>query len=57
MSLDIGFQPFLMLDNGFQLVSLLLKVIVVEVEELGKVPKGAMEGQLSFHIGVGLRFL
>ena len=57
VSLEAGFQPLLMFDDGFQLISLLLEVMAVDVEEFGEVPKGAMEGQLSFDVGVGVRFL
>ena len=57
VGLKTGFQPLLVFDDGFQLVSLLLEVMVVDVEEFGEVPKGAMEGQLPFDIGVGVRFL
>ena len=57
MGLEAGFQPLLVFDNGFQLVSLLLEVMTVDVEEFGEVPKGSMEGQLPFDVGVGVRFL
>ena len=57
VGLEAGFQPLLVFDNGFQLVSLLLEVVTVDVEEFGEVPKGAMKGQLSFDVGVGVRFL
>ena len=57
MVLYVGFQPLLMFDDGFQLVTLLLEVMVVEVEEFGEIPKGTMEGELPFNVGVGMRFL
>ena len=57
VGLEAGFQPLLVFDDGFQLVSLLLEVMSVNVEKLGEVPKGAMEGQLSFDVGVGVHFL
>ena len=57
MGLEVGFQPLLVFDNGFQLVSLLLEVVLVNVEEFREVPKGAVEGQLPFDVGVGVRFL
>ena len=57
VGLEAGFQPLLVFDDGFQLVSLLLEVVTVDVEEFGEVSKGAMQGQLSFDVGVGMRFL
>ena len=57
VGLEAGFQPLLVFNDGFQLVPLLLEVMVVDVEEFGEVPKGAMEGQLPFDIRVGVRFL
>ena len=57
VGLEAGFQPFLVFDDGFQLVPLLLEVVPVDVEEFGEVSKGTMEGQLSFDVGVGVRFL
>ena len=44
VGLEAGFQPLLVFDDGFQLVSLLLEVMTVDVEEFGEVPIGAMEG-------------
>ena len=57
VGLEAGFQPLLVFDDSFQLVSLLLEIVTVDVEEFGEVPKGAMEGQLPFDVGVGMRFL
>ena len=57
MGLETGLQPLLVFNNGFQLISLLLEVMLIDVKEFGEVLKGAMEGQLPFDIGVGVRFL
>ena len=57
VGLETGFQSSLVFDDGFQLVSLLLEVIVVDVEEFREVPKGTMEGQLPFDVRVRVRFL
>ena len=57
VGLEAGFQSLLVFDDGFQLVSLLLEVMSVDVEEFGEVLKGSMEGQLPFDVRVGVRFL